>query len=282
MLPILEVLDREPQASFRCRAFDLTHFPFVWHVHPEHELTLIVEGQGRRFVGDHVDAFEAGEVVLLGSQLPHTWFSQPGRGRRSRSMVVQFRNDCFGEGFFDLPELLSVRRLLRRAGAGLVFSGKARRDAARRMMSLNETVGPRRVTELLDILDDLSRSRACERLSSRAHAVPLRDRDRTRTDRVLRHINEYYTGPLEQSAVADVAHLTPAAFSRFFKRMTGTTFVEYVHRLRVARACRLLIETDVPIIEVCYDAGFGNLSNFNRVFRRVKGTNPAAFRKTMA
>ncbi len=281
MLPSLEILEREPEDSFRCRSFDLTHFPFVWHLHPEHELTLIVEGEGRRFVGDHVDAFEAGEVVLLGSNVPHTWYSRADR-LPSRSVVVQFRDDCFGTGFFDLPEMRGIRRLLNRAEVGLVFRGQARRDAARRMVALNELRGPQRVLELLGILTDLARSRAFDRLSSRSQTVPLRDRDQTRIGRVLRHVNAHYTEPLSQAEVARIAHLTPAAFSRFFKRMTGTTFVDYLHRLRVARACRQLLESDASITEVCFDAGFGNVSNFNRVFKRIKGVNPGTFRKAMA
>lgn len=282
MMPTLEVLDPGAEASFRCRTFDLDHFPFVWHVHPEHELTLIVEGEGRRFVGDHVDSFRAGEVVLLGSNLPHTWFSRAAPRRRSRSVVIQFLDDCFGPAFFDLPELRPLRRLLRRAEAGLVFHGKARREAAARMTAMSAMTGPARVAALLATLDLLARSRGGQRLSDRAHALPLRDRDRKRIDRVLGHINEHYTEPLEQPVVAELAEMTPAAFSRFFKRMTGRTFVAYVQRLRVSRACRLLTETDAPITDVCYDAGFGNLSNFNRVFQRERGMNPRKFRETMA
>lgn len=281
MLPVVETIDREPEAAFRCRAFDRAEFPFMWHVHPDHELTLIVEGEGRRFVGDHVDAFTPGEVVLLGSNLPHTWFARAAPDRRCRSVVVHFLDDALGPGFFDMPEMQPIRRLLRRADAGLVFHGKARREAAARMSAMADMTGPPRVAALLTTLDGLARSRNTQRLSDRAHALPLRDRDRRRIDRVLGHINEHYTEPLQQADVAALAEMAPAAFSRFFKRMTGRTFVAYVHRLRVARACRLLIETDAPITDVCFDAGFGNLSNFNRVFRRERGMNPLTFRKTM-
>lgn len=278
MLPSLEPLPTAPNASFHCRAFDLTHFPFKWHLHPEHELTLIVEGRGKRFVGDDVADFQASEVVLLGSNLPHTWHSKPAAGRPSRSVVIQFRDDCFGAGFFSLPEMGSIQRLLMRAAVGLRFTGIARRRAADAMMHMVEMDPARRMTTLLTTLDDLSRARGVMRLASRAQAVPPRRHDQSRIDRVLRHVNERYTQEIDQAQMAAMLHLSPSAFSRFFRRVTGRTFVDFVHHLRVNHAARLLVDTDRPITDICFDSGFGNLSNFNRRFRKRQGCSPREYR----
>ncbi len=278
MLPSLEPLPTAPNTSFNCRAFDLPCFPFNWHLHPEHELTLIVEGRGKRFVGDDVADFQPGEVVLLGSNLPHTWHSHPASKRRSRSVVIQFREDCFGTGFFALPEMTAIKRLLGRAAVGLRFTGEIRKRTAQSMIAMAATDPPRRMTALLSVLDDLSRTRSVVKLASRAQAVPPRQHDRSRIDRVLRHLNEHYTQPIDQAQMARMLHLSPSAFSRFFHRVTGRTFIEFVHRLRVNHAARLLIDTDQPITEVCFSSGFGNLSNFNRRFRRGQGCTPREYR----
>jgi AraC-like DNA-binding protein len=278
LLPSLEPLPTEPHASFRCTAFNLPFFPFKWHVHPEYELTLIVEGRGKRYVGDSVADFQSGEVVLLGSNLPHTWHSKPASRRRSRSVVIQFREDCFGERFFGLPELTGVRRLLARAAVGLRFTGDVRKAAADAMQRMVDMEPSRRMTALLAVLDDLSRSSRCVRLSSRAQTLPPREHDQTRIDRVLRHVNQRYTQPINQAQIAAMLHLSASAFSRFFRRVTGRTFVDFVQHLRVQHAARLLIDTDRSITQICYDSGFGNLSNFNRRFRERMNCSPRQHR----
>ncbi len=280
MQPILEHLDPGGQASFICRRFQLPAFPFTWHVHPELELTLIVRGRGRRFVGDSIEAFAEGDLVLLGPNLPHTWHSRPGR--RVESVVIQFRRDCLGDGFFDSPEANRIDRLFSRAARGVRFTGQARLKAAQRMREIDHASGMRRVTLLLDTLESLARCRGGVELSSEAFADDLRVEDRTRIDRVCRFINDHYTEPITQAQAAASIHMSPAAFSRFFKRLTRKTFVDYLHEIRIGRACRALIETDQPITDVCFESGFGNLSNFNRVFKRLKGVSPRAYRGQFA
>lgn len=279
MQPSVENIPADERRSFACRRFTLRRFPFAWHVHPEAELTLIVRGRGQRYVGDHMAEFGPGDLVLLGPGLPHTWASSPDQRGGSESIVIQFLPTCFGEGFFDRPEMRGIGALLQRAQVGLRFGGRAADEAAREMRAMPERPPLGRMTGLIELLDRLARLRRVERLSSSPATGRLRDADRRRIDRACRVIERRFTEPLRLDDVAPVVHLHPASFARFFKRMTGQTFVEYVNRLRVAHACRLLIETDQQITAICFDSGFGNVSNFNRVFRREKRTTPRAFRR---
>lgn len=278
MQPFTEHIVPSPDSSFTCRKFELPAFPFRWHHHPEVELTLITRGRGQRFVGDSIEPFAEGDLVLLGSDVPHTWHSPPGRGRRVGSVVIQFRRDFIGPRFFDLPEAAKVRRLLHRASSGLAFSGNAAARVARRMAAMSERDGFTRLTDLLASLHELAQHRGARPLSSAGFRPRPNVGDAGRIDRVWRLARNLEEAVTQRDAAAALG-MTPAGFSRYFKRTTGHTFVAYVHELRVAEACRLLIDTDTPVTDICFASGFGNLSNFNRVFRRLKRVSPRQFRQ---
>lgn len=279
MLPSYEKIIASERSSFAYRWFRVPGFPFRWHVHPEVELTYIVAGRGQRFVGDDIADFTPDELVLMAGGLPHTWHSRPHRRKSSESVVIQFLPDCLGRPFYDAPEMADVRALVDRAAVGLLFPRPLATRVGERMLAMHEMDPLQRLMELLSILSDLSRARDARPLSSPGFAQALRASDRQRIDRVFRMIDAHRGEPISQAQVAEAVGLTPAGFSRFFRRTTGRTFVEYVHELRIGRACRLLIETDEPVTAIAFDCGFGNLSHFNRLFRRRKGLTPREFRQ---
>ncbi|MEM1107845.1 MAG: AraC family transcriptional regulator [Planctomycetota bacterium] len=266
-------------SAFAVRRFVQREWPFVWHLHPEHELTLILRGQGRRHVGDSIEDFGPGDLVLLGSNLPHTWQA----GRRDdcwlESVVIQFRDDAAGAGFFDLPEMEAIRGLLDRAQRGLKFSASG--DVAEQLRGLPDQPPARRLIGLLDCLDRLAQA-PNDALSSKPAKAKLSSKDRGRIDEVCAFIEDRQTEALSLDEVAEVAHLSRTAFCRFFQRVMGRTFTEYLHELRISHACRLLAETDLPVAEVAFRVGFGNLAYFNRVFKRARGTTPSALRQRLS
>jgi len=274
MRPEAEMMPSDETASFFVRRFDARGFAFRWHVHAEHELTWVKAGRGTRFVGDSIEPIEPGEVVLLAGGLPHTWHAGPG----SRSLVIHFRGDCLGTNFMERPEMRGVANLLQRAQRGLRFTGRVRADVTKSMLELESAQGPRRVALLIDLLGRLASTRLARRLCDLPQADPLHRRDQDRLGRVLDYVHAHADQPLSLTDAAAAAHLTPCAFARFFRRTTGRTFVQYLHRVRTHHAARFLIDTDAPVTEVAYRCGFGNLSNFNRVFKRVIGTTPTDYR----
>ena len=266
-------------ASFICRRRTDPRFGFYWHVHPEIELTLIVRSRGRRFVGDSIEPYEEGDLVLLGPNLPHTWDSDPRRKGPHEAVFCQFSASFLGPEFLRAPEMAGARRLLDRAAQGLRFTGRVQKAVARRMDGMERLQGLARLAALLEVLHLLAGSRDARPLSSREFAPPARRADADRIDRVCRFLNERCTGRISLAEAAAAAHLSVPAFSRFFRRRTGRTLVAYLNELRTGLASRELIESDRPISDLAFDSGFNNLSNFNRKFLQLKGMSPREFRR---
>lgn len=256
-------------------------FRFGWHYHPEYELTLIARSRGQRFVGDNIAGYSAGDLVLLGPNLPHTWASA-GPGRVHRAIVVQFRRDFLGRNIWDLPEFRRVADLLRRSERGLQFTPHAGRVVARQLAALTRQRGLARLQTLLTILDTLAAARGARTLSSAGFAPSLRLGDQARMDRACRFIDAHLTERIAWRDVARETGLSPRAFSRFFKRNLGKTPVAYLNELRVGRACSLLINTDRTVTEICFASGFNNLAYFNRRFRALRRRAPRAYRRAYA
>lgn len=259
--------------SFRVVVRREDSFPFAWHLHPEYELTLITAGSGRRFVGDSVRPYGPGDLVLVGALVPHTWQSMSSGP--SEAVVVHFRGDFLGSGLWQAPELGPVSALLERANRGVAFDG----GTGRLVKDLAATDDPaRRIIRLLDVLATAAVDPNATQLASTGFSPPRRDDSRKRIDDVCNYLVEHYAEPISLQEVADVAHLTPAAFCRFFRRTTGRSLTDYLTDLRMGAVRRMLIETDEPIAAVASTCGFHNLAHFNRTFRRLNGETPREFR----
>jgi AraC-like DNA-binding protein/mannose-6-phosphate isomerase-like protein (cupin superfamily) len=274
-----EQIRRGAESSFAVRRFKLQSFPFLWHYHPELELTLVIRGRGLRFIGDAIEQFKEGDLCLLPSNLPHTWSSAPGIGR-VESIVCHFLPDFWGKGFSELPEMHAIRELIAHARLGLNFSGRGRARAAQLMAEMvrNESTGLERLLRLIEALAELSRSRDARPLCR----TPVNAAADLTVGRRLKHVLDRLHAELvdlpSQAELAGEVGLSPQAFSRFFKRRVGKTFVQYVNEWRVGLACRALIESEESITGIALDSGFENLSNFNRQFKRVAGVTPSAYR----
>jgi AraC-like DNA-binding protein len=269
-------------ASFIYRIKREPSFGVYWHYHPEYQLTLVQRGQGKRFVGDDISRFKAGDLVLTGPNLPHMWCSSRDRvagGLPHEAVIIQFPDSIFGGQFLELPEMSPVRRLLERSAQGIRFADSVRRKIGPRMIRMGRQRGLARLIELLEILRILSQAPVDRILSSRAFTRTVGFADRERIDRICRYVAENSTRPIVLAETAAAAHMSVPAFTRFFRKCTGKTFLEYLTELRVGAACRLLMETDRTVAQVSSAAGFGNLSNFNRRFRDLKGITPREFRR---
>lgn len=254
-----------------------------WHTHPEAEIHLIRSGTGLAFVGDHVGRFAPGHLVLVGAHLPHNWISDLGPGEviEDRDVVLQVHPDRMRALARVAPEASEAVRLLDDAARGIEYSGPTAVAAAQALETVGRSTGLARLRALLDLLDHLIHAPEADRrvLSGRpGSAGDAAAQDRI--DLVLDHLTEHLTEQLRLPEVAALVGMTPPAFSRFFRRAAGRGFAETVRRLRVIRACALLAETTMPVAEVCFAAGFGNLSNFNRQFRAETGTTPREYRRT--
>lgn len=258
------------------REFRLPAFRYPWHQHPELELTWILRGSGLRYVGDSVEPFHAGDFCLIGGGLPHTWLSMGGDVTGGHSYVIQFDPANWGDGFLQLPEMYRIRKLFADAARGLTFPFVLGRRLIRRF---RRPLSPlQQLTELLKMLDELGGDHSARPLSLMPWRIQNQAPVDHRLEKVLTFLGANISGTISQVEVARLAGLTPAAFSRFFRRRMGKTFQRYLNDMRLSEACRQLLETSKSIAEIAFEVGFQNLSTFNRSFRESRGVSPRQFR----
>jgi AraC-like DNA-binding protein len=280
MLAKIEKISLRPGESFACKEFKAARFTASLHFHPECELTLIEASHGLRFVGDSIERFEAGDLVLLGPGLPHYWNNPPEWAGAAHSIVIQFRDDLLGPGWLETPEMNGVRRLLARAQRGVRFRGKSAAAAAGRMRRMPRSAPLPRLLLLLETLHGLARATGAHLLASAGYAPRFNGDDQSRLARVLSYVDEAVVHGVQQREAARRAGLSPAAFSRYFRSKLGHTFEAFVNEVRVGRICRALIdEPERSVAEIAFAAGYNNLANFNRQFRRRVGLAPTVYRR---
>ncbi len=282
MQPSFEKLIPPTGSSIRCFDRSIIEKPAGWHYHPEVEICLIERGSGTRFVGDHIGNYADGDLVLLGANLPHHWASDEFRGQRydrHPAVVVQFDPVQFGGQFFGLPEMVDTVELLDRAGRGLHVRGETQQRVAVAVREMLRQRPSARLLSLLGILNLLAQSADLAPLASPGFAPSFHPRLQDRLNRVCKYIHDHLAEPsLNQGDLAKLAGMHPSAFSRFFKNGTQRTVTDYVNELRIGLASRLLLETELSILEVCLRSGYENASNFNRRFREFRGMTPRDFR----
>ncbi len=248
----------------------------VFHFHPEYELTLIESGRGGHFIGEELSDYEPGELALIGPMTPHFYFNRANEINDNLLKVVKFGRDFADGSMFMLPELAPARQLLRDADNGIVFPPGVAEAAKQKMRELFTQDKLRRLFSLLELLNTLAQG-DYRRLNAQVFVETMRD---GRMNRVLKLVHQRLNQnlPLTLAEAAKVAAMTPESFSRYFKMSTRKAFVNYLIELRVSRAARLLRHSDLPVWEIAERCTFGNLSNFNRQFKRVNHLTPREFR----
>lgn len=284
MMKVIQERVVHPHQSFRFMHMTLSRFNGERHRHPQAELTWVAQGAGVRFVGDSAAPFEAGDLVLLGPDVPHLWVSHADdTGKAHELCVAQFPVDLFDT--LSVPEWGAACELLRRAALGLVIQEPVRSVVQGLMLRMQSEQGLTRLALLLEILGLLVAHPASLVTLSSASVLAAggRDSDQTdrRIDRVARWIQEHLAQNLRIEDAAAQVHVSPAAFSRFFRRSLGKTFTEYVNDLRCTEAAIQLRKTDKPVATVALDCGFTTLSHFNRQFLQQHGQTPRHYRKSV-
>lgn len=252
-----------------------------WHVHHDYELHLIEASTGKMFVGDHIGTFSPGQLVMTGPGLPHNWVSDTSTDAsvEVRDSVIQFRKNLFPAMAAHAPELAALLPLLERSRCGIEFHGSALADAEAQFDAIIATEGSIRVGLLIEFLGRLSRERDYRLLSTASVFTEAEVVSLDVLNRVIRHITEHHGTDIRFASVAELVGMTGAHFSRFFTKLTGHSFTQFLNRVRVAHACKLLSESDKPVTEIAYEVGYNSIANFNRRFLEVKHLTPRDYRK---
>ena len=250
-----------------------------WHYHPEMELTIIDKSRGKRFVGSSIEDFEEGDMVFYGSNLPHAYindsvYRKPNSTLEAQAFVLQFTPNLLGKTFFQWPENNEIAMLFRRASFGMKFYGGIVKETALLMEHLQSKSGFDGVIIIMQILNQLSKSNDFELLNSKQSVRIYQSSDASRFNKIYAHLTSHFRHSITIAEIASIAGLSDTAFCRYFKERTGSTFTEFLHKMRIEYASSLLSQTELSISQVAETSGYPNLSNFNRQFKRIRGKTP--------
>jgi AraC-like DNA-binding protein len=259
-------------------------FDFPLHYHEEFELNFIQNAKNaRRVIGDHIEDIEEMELVLVGSNLQHAWFTHNCKSKEIREITVQFHKDLFDDKLLRRNQLSFIRTMLEKSLRGILFSKETTQLLAPRIIELNQKQGFDSVLELMSILHDLSISRNMRILSDASfNNTEQYTYNSRRIEKTLEYMNHNFDKPITLNEVARLANMSDAAFSRFFKQRTGNTFIDSLTEIRLGHASRMLIDTTQSVAEIAYHCGFNNISNFNRIFKKKKSCTPKDFRESFS
>jgi AraC-like DNA-binding protein len=256
-----------------------TAFDFPVHYHEEYELNFIENAKGvKRIVGDSVEEIDEWELVLIGPNIPHAWFTHKCK-TEFHEITIQFHRDLFHEIFLKRTQLSSIRTLFEQSLKGILFSKETIQSLAPKFKELEHKTGFDSVIELMSILNELSLAEGSRCLSGdKIYNADYIYMDSVRMEKLIDFMNANFNRPLRLGEAADLVGMAETAFSRFFKSKTGANFVDFLNDIRLGHASRLLVDTKDPITDIAAACGFTNISNFNRTFKREKGLTPKDFR----
>lgn len=279
MKPQFEHVTIPAGCSIRVFNRQIPEIPFEWHHHPECELTLTLNSRGLRFIGDHVGAYDSHDLVLVPSEMPHTWASTKAIDEsRPHVAVVVWFSEAWALQLADVcPEYHSLRRLLKRAAGALSFQSSAGEMMQSRLPGLLSNSARDRLRTALELLTELADMEAVP-LATPQKAVRITADESAQLNRILDLLHKRFAEPIRVQDVCAVGNMSERSVHRLFVRHLGENMTDYLGRLRIGRACMWLVETERPIGVIASDAGFSNLSNFNRQFRSARQMSPKEFR----
>lgn len=284
MRPQLLKVSKGPRHSFSVRQDLVPHVNNRWHYHPEVELIHFKKGDGTQFIGDSIKRFKSGDIVIVGAQLPHYWrfddvYFEENSKVNADVRVAHFCENFWGNDFLHLPENINIKNLLERARRGLQVTGKTRQRIAELLEKLLRADGPERIIYLIEALECIANCKQLETLSSIGFKHDFVEAENDRINSIYEYSVKNFKRKIQLEEIAAVANISPNSFCRYFKSRTRKTYSQFLIELRVGHACKLLIENNVSIKQLCYESGFNNFTSFHKYFKYITGKSPLNYQK---
>ncbi len=285
MKPLLQKLPLPADSSFVLVDFDVPYFETPWHFHPEYEIVLVTKSTGRRFVGEHIKEYKEGDLCLIGPYVPHLYRShdeyyKANSTLKATSIVIHFNDEFLGKDFFNLPEMTHIKALFEKSTKVLDIVGETNQFITKKLYDMFSETPTKRLLSLLAILDKIARSNEYVFLTS-GNSFGTNIKDAERINKVFQFVMNNFKDDIKLVEVADLVSMSESSFSRYFKSRTNKNFSEFITQIRIAHACKLLVEDKIGIADICYESGFNNLSNFNRKFKELMDISPSAYQKQL-
>jgi AraC-like DNA-binding protein len=246
------------------------------HQHEEIQLSFIVEGSGTLVVGDTINNYSTGDVLVIGSNLPHVFKSDSMSLQKSHMLTLFFTKSSFGNSFFELEELKAIQQFFERSKYGFKLQSNLQeiQDSFLQLESASKLNQFVILLQLLNLIVDSDYTSLSSFVYDKKYSLVEGDRMRNVFEFTLNN----YADNITLDQIARVANMTKTAFCKYFKKRTNKTYIQFLNEFRVEKASKLLQEkSDYSIAEIAYISGFRNISNFNRVFKDCKGTTPSRF-----
>lgn len=277
MKPELEKIIEAYESSFVAKTVKRANRPLLtqaWHYHPEIEICFTRKSSGQRFVGNKIASYQVGDLVMLGSFLPHGFTTS----EKSDQIVIQFNEHFMGTTFLEKPEMRKILELIHRAKMGIEFYGKTQKKATRKIIEILKEQGSIKFIKLLQLLTILANSQEYKIICSKNYSTTLNMDQLSRVKTIFEYIENNYRTDISIPEVAKSLNLSESAFYKFVRKHTKKKFTQIVNEYRINHATKLLIETELTISQICYQCGYNNLSYFNRKFREITEIRPHEFR----
>jgi AraC-like DNA-binding protein len=277
MKPFVEKLTLAQCMSFYAKTHETPLFDVGWHLHPEIELIFFKKGSGTAYIGDHIGEFTEGDIFIIGPNIAHT-FQKKSKDENVSAVVIQFREDFWGDVFLTLPECRKLRVLFSKSQYGIKLAGQNIEQIVRKIEELENLDGVLRITGLIECLYLIECAKGLDVLSLLEAANPEAGA-KDRLDMVYKFTIDNYFEQITLEQVARIAAMSIPAFCNHFKKSTRKTYIEFLNEVRIENACKLLVHSEKHINEIGFNSGFNTLANFNKQFYKVRKMTPSAYRK---
>jgi AraC-like DNA-binding protein len=251
-----------------------------WHYHPEIELIYINGGSGKRQVGNHISYYDDGDLLLLGSNLPHCGYTTEEIGYKKET-VIQMKPDFLGSEFFEIPEMTNIKNMINQSKLGISYFGKTKKSVGKKIEALDGQSPFERLMSIFTILNELEQSEENIILNAEGFSLEIQMQDSDRINIVYNFIKEHFQENISLEEVADLVFMTVPSFCRFFKKATNKTFVKFVNDYRLVHASKLLAEKPIGIAEISFESGFNNFGHFNKSFKEFTGKSAYQYRQEL-
>jgi len=280
---LLKVLAK-PNHSFSVRQDVVPYFYNRWHFHPEVELIYLQKGSGTQFIGDNISRFKKGDLILVGTDVPHFWrcdelYFTKNSKIKAVATVSHFKEDFWGQDFLDLPENTKIKSLLSKAKRGISIHGTTKKTAIQLLEDMLQADETARIILLLQALHLVASSKNCRPISSSTFEQSNQNKETERINTIYKYSLENFKTKITLNKIAAEANISPKSFCRYFKIHTRKTYNTFLQELRIGHATKLLIENKDNITQVCYKSGFNNVTNFYKSFKKITGKTPLEYQK---
>jgi len=248
------------------------------HQHKEIQISFIVKGEGILIIGDSVNAYKEGDIILIGSNLPHVFKSDTSMEKKSFMMTLFFRKDSFGDEFFNLNPFESLTPLFEKSKYGFRITSN-KKVISNYFKQLKSALNIEQFIIFFNIINLINKSKI-QLLSTFVYPKDYSNNEGKRMREVFEYSLNNFSENISLTDIAEKANMTNNAFCRYFKQRTNKSYIQFLTEIRIDHATKLLIKNkDLSIIEIATLSGFNNISNFNRKFKRLKNTTPLNYRQ---